>query len=149
MGRLSTALAAPALAPLRWLKPRAVNEWSLGGVARAASDPLPQAGQFAGKGGELAAELIICLSESLNLLLFSEDKLSALEGVASQSGSSIKERIRHSAICYVWGTLRVHERSSISLKSAAYPSRYAKGFLNIAPTNYIRGPRIHGDGLRL
>jgi len=76
MSRLAAALAATALAPLRRLKPRAVTGGRLGRVARAAADPLPQAGQFAGQGGELAAELIVLLSESLNLLLLSEDQRS-------------------------------------------------------------------------
>ena len=43
MARLAAALAATALAPLRWLKPRAVTGGRLGGVARAAADLLPQA----------------------------------------------------------------------------------------------------------
>ena len=76
MGWLTAALAATALAPLRWLKPMAVTKGRIGGVARAAADPLPHTGQFAGQGGELAAELIVLLFESLNLLLLSEDQRS-------------------------------------------------------------------------
>ena len=70
-GRLTAALTATALAPLRWLKPRAVTGGRLGGVARAAADPLPQAGQFGRQGGELRTELLVLLSESLNLLQLS------------------------------------------------------------------------------
>jgi hypothetical protein len=62
MALLATALAAIALAPLGWLKTRAVAGGRFGGVAGAAADPLSQAGQFSRQGGELDAEL-------LNLLL--------------------------------------------------------------------------------
>ena len=74
MDWLTAAFAATALTPLRWLKPRAVAGGWFGEVARAAADPLPQAGQLAGQGGELAAELIVLLPENLNLLLLSEDQ---------------------------------------------------------------------------
>jgi hypothetical protein len=76
MVRLTAALAATVLAPLRRLKPRAVTGGRLGRVARAAADPLPQAGQFGRQGGELRTELLVLLSESLNLLLLSEDQRS-------------------------------------------------------------------------
>jgi hypothetical protein len=66
MARLATALAATAFAALWGLKTRAISGGWFGGVARAAADPLPQAGQFAGQGGELAAEL-------LDLLLLGQD----------------------------------------------------------------------------
>jgi hypothetical protein len=35
-----------------------------GGVAATAADPLPQAGQFGGQGGELSAQLLVILSQS-------------------------------------------------------------------------------------
>jgi len=73
MARLTAALASTALASLRRLEPRAVTGGRFGGVAGAAADPLPQLGQLARQGGELAAELVVLLPESLNLLLLSED----------------------------------------------------------------------------
>ena len=67
MARLTAALAATALAPLRRLKPRAVTGGRLGGFARAAADPLSQAGQFGRQGSELAAELVDVLLLSLDV----------------------------------------------------------------------------------
>ena len=67
MARLAAALAATALAALRWPESRAVTGRRLGGVARAAADSLPQAGQLGGQGGELATELVVLPPESLNL----------------------------------------------------------------------------------
>ena len=58
MTRLAATLAATAFTALRRLKPRAITGGRFGGVARTAADPLPQAGQVGGQGGELAAELI-------------------------------------------------------------------------------------------
>jgi hypothetical protein len=71
MTRVTAALAATALTPCRRLKPRAVAGGWFGGVARAAADPLPQAGQFSCQGGELAAELSV-------LLLLGQDEGSGL-----------------------------------------------------------------------
>ncbi len=48
--------AAAALASIRRLKPRATGGW-LGGVAGAATDPLPQLSRFRRQSGELAAQL--------------------------------------------------------------------------------------------
>ena len=76
MTRLTAALAATALAPCRRLKPGPIAGGRFGGVARAAADPLPQAGQFGSQGGELAAELIVLLPESQNLLLLNENQRS-------------------------------------------------------------------------
>jgi len=76
MARLATALASTALASLRRLEPSAVTGGRFGGVAGAAADPLAQLGQLARQGGELAAELVVLLPESLNLLLLSEDQRS-------------------------------------------------------------------------
>lgn len=76
MARLPAPLAVTAFATLWRLKPKPVTGGRIGGVAQAAFDPLPQAGQFWRQGGELAAELIVLLLESLNLLLLSEDQRS-------------------------------------------------------------------------
>lgn len=62
--------------------------WRLGGDARAAADPLVQAGLFGGKGGELGPELIVLVSERQCLLLLSTDQSSGT-GHASQSGNGI------------------------------------------------------------
>ena len=61
MARLSAPLAATAFASLGWLKPRTITGRWLGGVTGAAADPLPQAGQFGGQGGELSAEMLVLL----------------------------------------------------------------------------------------
>ena len=71
MAWLTAAFAATALTPCRRLKPGPIAGWWLGGVARAAADLLPQAGQFGSQGAELAAEL-------LDLLLLGQDELSGL-----------------------------------------------------------------------
>jgi hypothetical protein len=71
MARLATAFAATAIASLRRLEPGPIAGERLGGVARAAVDPLPQLGQIARQGGELAAAL-------LDLLLLDQDELSGL-----------------------------------------------------------------------
>ena len=71
MVRLPATFAATALTPCRRHKPGPTAVGRLGGVARAAADPLPQLGQFDSQGGELAAEL-------LNLLLLDQDELSGL-----------------------------------------------------------------------
>lgn len=52
MARLATALVTTALAPLWGLEPWTVAGRRLGGVAGAAANPLPQAGQLSGQGGE-------------------------------------------------------------------------------------------------
>ena len=67
MGRLTATLAVTALRPLRRLKPRGFTGGKIGGVARAAADPLPQTGQLPRQGGELSAEL-------LDLQLLSRDE---------------------------------------------------------------------------
>ena len=56
---------------VRWLQPGAVIGGRHGGVARAAADPLPQAGQFGHQGSALAAELV-------DLLLLGQDERSGL-----------------------------------------------------------------------
>ena len=71
MAWLAAAFAAIALALCRRLKPGPIAGGRLGGVARAAADLLPQAGQFGSQGGEFAAEL-------LDLLLLGQDELSGL-----------------------------------------------------------------------
>jgi len=53
---LAATLAATALAPLQRLETRPIAGGRFGGVARAATDPLPQAGQLGRQGGEFAAE---------------------------------------------------------------------------------------------
>jgi hypothetical protein len=45
-------------------------------VARAAVDPLPQAGQFCRQGSTLNAEIIVLLPECRNILLLSDDQSS-------------------------------------------------------------------------
>ena len=69
MARLSAALAATAPAALGRLKPRPIAGGWPGGVARAAADLFPQAGQLRYQGGELNAQL-------LNLLLLDQDERS-------------------------------------------------------------------------
>lgn len=69
MPRLATALAATVFLSLGWLKPGAVAGGRFRGVAGAAADPLPQAGQLTRQGGELGAEL-------LGFLLLGQDQLS-------------------------------------------------------------------------
>ena len=58
MTRLAATLAATAMASLRWLQPRPIAGGWFRGVARAAADPLPQAGQLSDQGGELATQLM-------------------------------------------------------------------------------------------
>ena len=74
MARLSATLAATTFASLGWLKPRAITGRWFGGVTGAAADPLPQAGQFGGQGGELYSELLVLLSENLDLLLLGQNQ---------------------------------------------------------------------------
>jgi hypothetical protein len=76
MARLAASLAATALAPFWRLETRAIAGGRFGGVARAAADSLPQVRQLGGQGGELVAEFVVLLPESLNLLLLSQDQLS-------------------------------------------------------------------------
>jgi hypothetical protein len=76
MARLATALVATALVALGRLEARPITRWRLGGVARTAADLLAQLGQFARQRGELAAELVVLLPESLNLLLLSKNQRS-------------------------------------------------------------------------
>jgi hypothetical protein len=76
MARLAASLAATGLAPFWRLETRAIAGGRFGGVARAAADPLPQVRQLGGQGGELVAEFVVLLPESLNLLLLSEDQRS-------------------------------------------------------------------------
>jgi hypothetical protein len=64
MARLSATLAATTFTPLWRLKLRAIAGGRFRGVARAAADSLPQAGQFGGQGSELSTELL-----DLHLLL--------------------------------------------------------------------------------
>jgi hypothetical protein len=74
MTRLSAALAATALAPLRWFEPWAIaGGWS-GRVAGAAADPFPQLSQLRGQGGELAAQLLDLLLLGLKLSLLNQDE---------------------------------------------------------------------------
>jgi hypothetical protein len=61
MARLAAALAATSLAPFRRLKPGTIAGGRLGGVARAAADPLSQLGQLTGQGSELATEPTVLL----------------------------------------------------------------------------------------
>jgi hypothetical protein len=74
MAWLTAALAATALAPCRRLKPGPIAGGRFGGVARAAADLLPQAGQFGSQGGELAAELLDLLLLGLQLSLLVQDE---------------------------------------------------------------------------
>jgi hypothetical protein len=69
MLRLATALAANAFLSLGCLKAGAVAGGRFGGVAGAAANPLPQAGQLTRQAGELGAEL-------LDLLLLGQNQLS-------------------------------------------------------------------------
>ena len=71
---LTAALAATALAARRRLKPRPIAGGRFGGVARAAANPLEQAGQFGSQGGELAAELLDLLLLGLQLSLLNQDE---------------------------------------------------------------------------
>ena len=68
MTLLTAPLAATALTPLGWLEPRPITGGRFGGVARAAADPLAQAGQFGGQGSELNTELLNLLLLLLALL---------------------------------------------------------------------------------
>jgi hypothetical protein len=61
MARLTAPLAATAFATLRRLAPRPIAGGQFGGIAGAAADPLPQAGQFGSYGGELGAQLLYLL----------------------------------------------------------------------------------------
>ena len=74
MTRLAAAFAATALATLRGLKARAITGGWFGGVARAAANPLPQAGQLGSQGGELAAELLDLLLLGLQLSLLNQNE---------------------------------------------------------------------------
>ena len=67
MARLAAPLAVTAFATLGWLKSRAIAGGRFGGIARAAADPLPQAGQFGSQSGELGTQL-------LDLLLLSQQQ---------------------------------------------------------------------------
>jgi hypothetical protein len=58
MVKLTATLAATPLASLVWLEPRLNTGGRLGRVTGAAADPLPQAGQFGGQGGELGTQLL-------------------------------------------------------------------------------------------
>jgi hypothetical protein len=68
MVRLTAAFAATALAPHRWLKPRAVAGGCLEEL-RNLRKIRHRPGQRAGQGGELAAEFIVLLPWSMDLLL--------------------------------------------------------------------------------
>jgi hypothetical protein len=74
MTRLTAPLAATALTPGGRLKTWPIPGWRFGGVARAAADPLAQAGQFSGQGGELAAELLNLMLLGLQLRLLTQDE---------------------------------------------------------------------------
>ncbi len=74
MARLATALATTTFAALWGLETRAISGGWFGGVARAAADLLPQAGQFRRQGGELGAELLdLLLLIPLYLLLIQDE----------------------------------------------------------------------------
>ena len=83
---MAAALAATALAPLRWLKPGPIAAGRLGGVVRGAADPLPQAGQFGGQGGELCAELL----DLLLLLLAMLEQLKKSSPNADRCGGPVR-----------------------------------------------------------
>lgn len=101
MARLATSLAATALTPFRRLKPRAITGGRFGGVAQTAADPLPQAGQIGGRGGELAAELLNLLLLSLELSLLLQDELLGpdwpLQPVSLGNASRCGDHLRQSA----------------------------------------------------
>jgi hypothetical protein len=77
MTRLAAPLAATAFATLGRLETRAIAGGRFEGVAGRSADPLAQAGQLCGQGGEPAPQLI-------NLLLLSQDQISGT-GRESQS----------------------------------------------------------------
>jgi hypothetical protein len=58
MARLTAASAALVRAPFLRFECWAVTGGRLGGVARDAADPLPEAGQLCGQGGELGTKLL-------------------------------------------------------------------------------------------
>jgi hypothetical protein len=111
MVRLPAVFTATALTPCRRHKPGPTAEGRLGGVARAAADPLPQLGQFDSQGGELAAVL-------LNLLLLGRDELSGL-GWPQQPISVWnpgRRRAHHSAVSACDAT-----RNQVAEKGSAGP----------------------------
>ncbi len=87
--RLSATLAVTAFPPLWRLKPRAIAGGRFRGVARAAADPLPQAGQFGGQGSELSTELLDLLLLLLAMLEQLRNPARTPTGVADQSGAEI------------------------------------------------------------
>jgi len=58
MALLAAPLAATVLATLGQLESRAIAGGRFGGIARAAADPLPQAGQFGSQSVELGTQLL-------------------------------------------------------------------------------------------
>ena len=86
MTRLATALAATAFTPLWRLKSGSVAGGRFGGVTGAAADPLPQAGQFGGQGGELCAELL----DLLLLLLAMLEQLKKSNPNADRCGGPVR-----------------------------------------------------------
>jgi hypothetical protein len=86
MTRLATALAATAFTPLWRLKSGSVAGGRFGGVTGAAADPLPQAGQFGGQGGELCAELL----DLLLLLLAMLEQLKKSSPNADRCGGPVR-----------------------------------------------------------
>jgi hypothetical protein len=84
--RLATALTATAFTPLWRLKPRAIAGGRFGRVTGAAADPLPQAGQFGGQGGELSAELL----DLLLLLLAMLEQLKKSSPNADRCGGPVR-----------------------------------------------------------
>jgi hypothetical protein len=86
MARLSATLAATTFAPLWRLKPRTIAGGRFRGVARAAADPLQQAGQFGGQGSELSTELL----DLLLLLLAILDQLNKSCPYANRYSSPVR-----------------------------------------------------------
>jgi hypothetical protein len=86
MARLSATLAATTFTPLWRLKPRTIAGGRFRGVARAAADPLPQAGQFGGQGSELSTELL----DLLLLLLAILDQLKKSCPFANRCSSPVR-----------------------------------------------------------
>jgi hypothetical protein len=86
MARLPAPLAAIPFAPLRRLEPSTIAGGRFGGVARGATNPLAQAGQFRRQGGELRSELFVLLLLPLEL----SENLKEASPHTHRSGSPVR-----------------------------------------------------------